>query len=126
MPPTLRELAASELITWGVEMGTEHSGLFLVESAGTGMRKKRPTFRTGEKISQSGIYRVIHRKHRLPHEVTLLRDQHFPRCARCQDNVKFQLVRGAQIFEVEHEFSTRICLYELPVLDEKQEQQIAV
>jgi hypothetical protein len=102
--------------TRGVEMRAEHSGLFLVKSAGTRMRKKRLTFRTGEKILQSGIYRVVHRKHRLPHEVTLVRDQSFPRCAKCQDGVQFQLIRGVRMLEDEHEFSTRICLYELPVL----------
>jgi hypothetical protein len=39
---------------------------------------KRPTFQTEEVVPHSGIYRVHHRKHRLPHEVMLLKDQHFP------------------------------------------------
>ncbi len=88
------------------------------------MERKRPTFRTGEKIAESGIYRVFHHKHRLPHEVTLLRDEHFPRCAGCQDAVTFQLVRRVMLPEVVYNFSTHICLYELPVLDD--EQEIAV
>lgn len=102
------------------------SGLFLVRSSAREKRSKRPAFRTGEEIPQSGIYQVIHRKHRLPHEVTLLKDEHFPRCAQCRDAVRFQLVRGIQCAEVRHEFSTRIRLYELPVLELEQCGAIAV
>jgi hypothetical protein len=95
--------------------------LFLVKSAATPMREPLLTFRTGEKIMRSGIYQVIHRKHRVPHEVTLLKNQIFPRCAKCHDQVKFRLVRGAKLPEVETEFSTHIYLYELPVLDDAEE-----
>jgi hypothetical protein len=74
---------------------------------------KRPTFRTDEIVRQSGIYKIRHKKHRLPHEVTLLRDQYFPRCAKCQNAVVFELVRA-----VTDEAEARICLYELPVLED--------
>src|SRR5260221_1625206 len=63
------------------------------------MERKRPTFRGGEKIAKSGIYRVFQCKQRGPHEVTLLRDEHFPRCAGCQDAVTFQLVRRVMLPE---------------------------
>lgn len=107
-------------------MRAKQSKLFLVESPATGMGEQQVTFRTGERITRSGIYRVIHRKHRLPHEVTLLRDQVFPRCAKCHDQVKFLLVRGARLPEIESEFSTHIYLYELPILDDAVEGTIAV
>lgn len=85
------------------------------------MRRLRPTFRTGERILQSGIYEVTHRKHRVPHEVTLLIDEMFPRCAKCQDAVKFRLLRAIQIkTDVTTEQSARIHLYELPVFEEDQ------
>jgi hypothetical protein len=86
------------------------------------MNTEMPAFRTGEAIPESGIYRVVHREHRLPHEVTLLRDEIFPKCAKCHDDVTFELVRGVAFAE-EH-LSQQIRLYELPVLDD--ERPIAV
>jgi hypothetical protein len=56
------------------------------------MAKETMQLRCGDKILESGIYRVYHRKHRLPHEVTLLRDQLFPKCVKCEDSVYFELV----------------------------------
>jgi len=106
-------------------MRARKSALFLVKSSTKGMRSKGAAFRTGEKIPKNGIYRVIHRKHRLPHEVTLLRDEEFPKCAQCQDSVTFELVYGVDSTDVQHELSTRIRLYELPVLDEEEAQEMA-
>lgn len=76
-------------------------------------------FRTGETIRESGIYRVHHKEHRLPHEVTLLQGQQFPRCARCDDGVSFELVLAAPANFVPGDEQLRIYLYELPVLDEE-------
>jgi hypothetical protein len=106
-------------------MRVKQSKLFPVESPATGMGEQQVTFRTGERITQSGIYRVSHRKHRLPHEVTLLINQSFPRCAKCGDAVKFQLVRGVKLQPIENG-AAHICLYELPVLDESSEEAIAI
>jgi hypothetical protein len=74
-------------------------------------------FRTGEIIKESGIYRVHHSQHRLPHEVSVLQGQQFPRCARCNDAVMFELIQAAPADFVQEEH-VRIYLYELPVLDE--------
>jgi hypothetical protein len=57
----------------------------------------RKSFKTGEVVPQSGIYRVIHSEHRLPHEVTLLRAASFPPCSKCGINVKFKLLRGVTV-----------------------------
>lgn len=108
-----------------VGMGCKRSPLALVKSS-SGMRRLRPIFQTNEQISESGIYEVIHSQHRLPHEVTLLEDETFPRCAECQDAVRFRLVRAADVVAIEQERSPRIALYELPVLDDEGEQDIAV
>ena len=51
-------------------------------------------YRTGLAIPSSGIYLVRHKQHRLPHEVTLLKGEKFPRCAKCQDAVQFELLIG--------------------------------
>jgi hypothetical protein len=74
-------------------------------------------FRTGETIKESGIYRVYHNQHRLPHEVTLLQGQQFPRCAKCDDAVMFELVQPAFFERAPNRLQLRIYLYELPVLD---------
>lgn len=95
---------------------SEKPALFLVKS---GPRKadKRPASHTDEVVPQSGIYRVRHRKHRLPREVTLLRDQLFPRCAKCHLAVIFELIEAVKD-EMDVTTAPQICLYELPVLEE--------
>jgi hypothetical protein len=45
------------------------------------MRNHR--FGTGAVIPSTGIYRVIHRAHRLPHEATLFKGETFPKCQKC-------------------------------------------
>lgn len=102
-------------------MRANRSSPFLVKSAPSGMSGPGLIFRTSEPIPESGIYRVIHKAHRLPHEVTLFKDQDFPRCAKCKDAVKFELVMAATESLNEHGF--RVYLYEL---DEEGESSVAV
>jgi hypothetical protein len=71
-------------------------------------------FRNGQTIPESGIYRVSHSEHRLPHEVTLLRNQPFPDCAKCGEEVTFEAIRLAP------QLSARdgdIVIHELPELE---------
>jgi hypothetical protein len=56
--------------------------------------KKMKTYKPGEVIPMSGIYRVEHQSHRLMHEATLLRDGLFPRCRKCTDAVRYRLLRS--------------------------------
>lgn len=101
-------------------MGPRSSSLSLVNSRPE--KKDEPTnFRTGQKIPHSGVYRVIHQSHRVPHEVTLLYGQDFPRCAKCQDTVIFELVRPVTFDDEDPTISSKIRLYELPVLDEDED-----
>jgi hypothetical protein len=104
-------------------MARKGSRLLLVKSAAVKMTKN-PTFRTDQIVPQSGVYRVQHRKHRLPHEVTLLRDNTFPRCAQCKNAVMFELLQAVKDETGTTGLSTRIYLYELPVIDD--EEDIAV
>ena len=69
-------------------------------------------FESGDMVPRHGVYRVLHARHRLPHEVTLLRGNTFPPCSRCESEVKFELVRGVQ------PGAFRIALNELPELPE--------
>src|SRR5256885_14220300 len=55
------------------------------------------TYKTGETVPHSGIYRVSHSEHRLPHEVTLLRANAFPPCSKCGNNVLFNLLRAVTV-----------------------------
>ena len=73
-------------------------------------------YTTGEQIPTSGIYSVIHNGHRLPHEVTLLEGEIFPRCAKCGDLVEFELVLAVAYSRSPSSFSVR--LYALPDLDD--------
>jgi hypothetical protein len=78
----------------------------------------RGKFKTGAVIPASGIYQVIHSAHRLPHEVTLLRGETFPKCQKCANAVTFKLVRALSYQTVIRELPWRLTLYELPVLDD--------
>jgi hypothetical protein len=75
------------------------------------------TYKSADSIPESGIYRVIHAQHRLPHEVTLIKGQAFPPCARCHDEVRFELMRELPSLSWERRGS--VSLYELPVLEEE-------
>jgi len=72
-------------------------------------------FRTGQEIQQSGIYKVTHEEHRLPHEVTLIRNEIFPPCCKCKNEVLFELLRSVNVDW------GRIVLNELPVLIDKKD-----
>ena len=49
----------------------------------------------GERAPVSGIYRVIHKRHRQPHFVAAIQGEEFPRCRKCSDEVRFQLAKIA-------------------------------
>jgi hypothetical protein len=75
----------------------------------------RKCFTTGEVIAETGIYQVIHETHRLPREVILLKDERFPRCARCKGAVAFELINAdPSVFLYQP-----LRIFELPVLEEK-------
>jgi len=90
---------------------------FLVKPA-AGKTAEAATFRTDQTVPQSGIYRVHHNSHRVPHEVTLLRDQYFPRCAKCDTAVLFELVRAVKGESETAILAQGIILYELPVFED--------
>ncbi len=87
------------------------------------MPKETKQFRCGDKIVESGIYRVFHRNHRLAHEVTLLRDQLFPKCVKCEDSVYFELVRSAPDITLG---PFKVALYALPANDEEEDFTVAL
>ena len=78
---------------------------------------KKNTFSTDQTVPHSGIYRVIHAGHRLPHEVTLIAGEVFPRCSKCKDAVQFEPIRQASLAQADKSF--KIVVYELPVVEEE-------
>lgn len=52
-------------------------------------------YRPGEKVPEPGIYRVMHYRHRMPHDVTIGEGREFPACRVCGKYVSFTLIRPA-------------------------------
>jgi hypothetical protein len=45
----------------------------------------------GAPVPHTGVYRVFHYQHRLPHDVVISKDGSFPLCGRCSHRVVFEL-----------------------------------
>jgi hypothetical protein len=53
-------------------------------------------YSAGQWAPQTGIYRVIHYQHRLPHKVVMREGQRFPACNTCGKRVSFRLSSTAE------------------------------
>ncbi len=62
-------------------------------------------FEPEERVPESGVYQVLHYRHRLAHDVTVLSGGSFPSCSECGKNVRFRLVRLARRLEEDRNFS---------------------
>jgi hypothetical protein len=107
--PTWQARNASITDTW------QFSGSFVVQKCTLFFMAL--VYKSSDTIPESGIYRVIHANHRLPHEVTLIAGQVFPPCAKCHEDVRFELVR--ELPELARERRGHVSLYSLPVLDDE-------
>src|ERR1041385_8392795 len=94
-------------------MGRRRTAMYLVKSSAM----SGVLYKTDAMIPESGIYRVIHAAHRLPHEVTLLKGEKFPKCQKCSDAVTFQLLRPLRYGSAVKDSAWRVTLYELPVVE---------
>lgn len=57
-------------------------------------------FKPGDKVPNSGIYRVVHdSRHAQEHEVTCIIGKVFPACNDCGSHPRFTLVRAAHHIE---------------------------
>jgi ferric iron reductase protein FhuF len=50
------------------------------------------SYRPGDIVPTSGVYRIEHYRHRLMHEATLVQGTRFPLCRTCKTRVRFSLV----------------------------------
>ena len=57
----------------------------------------------GQTAEQSGVYRVYHHAHRLPHSVYIPAGMVLPQCRRCGDRVEFGLVMASEPVERDHD-----------------------
>jgi YjzC-like protein len=64
----------------------------------------RETFKPGETAPESGIYRVVHHAHRLPHDVTIEKGMTFPECGRCGDHARFVYLQTAPFVRDDYDF----------------------
>jgi hypothetical protein len=65
-------------------------------------------FQPGDQVPESGVYQVWHYRHRLYHDVTLLRGQSFPICSECGHNARFRLVRSGPLIDEDRNFSVAL------------------
>jgi hypothetical protein len=64
------------------------------------------TFKPGDKVEASGIYKVIHdTQHAQEHEVTCVYGKPFPPCNHCGHHVRFVLLRAAHHISTHDYFS---------------------
>jgi hypothetical protein len=57
-------------------------------------------YRPGDRVPQSGIFRVEHGPHRLMHLATLVGSSRFPVCRQCGRSVRFSLIRPVKTSQV--------------------------
>jgi CheY-like chemotaxis protein len=54
------------------------------------------SFRPGEIAAESGVYKVVHQRHRGAHSVLVLAGMRFPGCKVCGERVRFRVERSAR------------------------------
>jgi len=59
--------------------------------------------KAGDTIEQSGVYRVYHHAHRLPHSVFIPAGTLLPKCRRCGDKVEFGLLLLSEPLTRDHD-----------------------
>lgn len=91
----------------------------LVKNAKSKTDQPRQFFCSGDTAPETGIYRVFHGEHRLSHEVTILRGNLFPICAKCTHEVHFELIRAVPLSSSDRDF--RVVLHSLPVMEQDDE-----
>ena len=58
----------------------------------------------GASAPRSGVYRVFHQRHRMPHLVIILAGQTLPECKRCGSRVEFAPFMHVESAETDPDF----------------------
>jgi hypothetical protein len=61
----------------------------------------------GAIVSRSGVYKVHHYAHRIPHLVTITAGTALPECKRCGDKVRFVPMIAAEPIATDVDFADR-------------------
>jgi hypothetical protein len=61
-------------------------------------------YRSGEQVPRTGLYRVFHYQHRMPHDTVLRRGEDFPPCNKCGERVTFRLCATAEPLADDQDF----------------------
>jgi hypothetical protein len=64
-------------------------------------------YRVSESAPHTGIYRVFHYQHRLPHNVVMKEGQRFPPCNKCGVRVSFRLSSAAEALLSDRDFMVK-------------------
>ena len=64
-------------------------------------------FVPGATAPRSGVYRVHHYAHRMPHLVIVIKGMTFPECQRCGDKVRFVPMIAAEPIDTDVDFVER-------------------
>ena len=62
-------------------------------------------FVPGAIAPRTGVYRVLHYAHRMPHLVIIAKEAAFPECKRCGDKVRFAPIMAAEAIEADVDFA---------------------
>ena len=65
-------------------------------------------YRSGQRVPQTGLYRVIHYQHRLPHNAVMTEDDLFPQCNKCGLRVAFTLSQTANSLSDDEDFMLEV------------------
>ena len=60
------------------------------------------SYAAGEKVPNTGAYRIRHKRHRDEHIATLRAGETFPFCQRCGDAVSFDFISPIDDFQPDH------------------------
>lgn len=61
-------------------------------------------YRSGEQVPSTGLYRVFHYQHRMPHDAVLREGDVFPACNKCGERVTFNLSATAEPLADDRDF----------------------
>jgi hypothetical protein len=62
-------------------------------------------YRSGQIVPQTGLYRVVHYQHRLPHDVVMTKGEVFPCCNKCGTRVSFSTSNTAEPLHSDQDFA---------------------
>jgi hypothetical protein len=69
------------------------------------VRISESRYHAGDRAQRSGVYRVVHVRHRKPHRVLMIQGDEFPPCRFCKQAVTFQLVEPSEYIAHDLDFA---------------------